>query len=448
VFVSAMVRWENVTGNVEPWNGIRFLMRIVAGGKTSFPAARIGLGTSDWKRAVFYVRIPSDATEVTLGCGLQSVTGKAWFDDIKVIVDRPPVIAPPRPKGGPAFTGHTVPRLRGVNPASKIDEAALRLLGEQWKANLIRWALIITGPPNSPSLDVDAYGPWLDAEIKDLDAILPLCEKYGILVLINLMSPPGGVIGPAGYAGSDNGLFTDPRCQAKFVEVWERLARRYRDAPAVWGYELANEPVEPAPEKRLEAMEQGLADWQELAGRAAKAIRRVDAKKAIIIDSGQWANPAALADFQPLDVPGIVYSVHMYLPGPFTRQGSGAAPDKGGEYRYPGARIWDIVWDKAQLEAALKPAMDFQQKYNVHIFIGEFGAVRWAPDHSAYRYLKDLIDIFEAHNWDWTYYAFRGHWNGYSVEHSEDRNDNTPAAQPTDRQKLLMEWFSRNERPF
>lgn len=351
----------------------------------------------------------------------------------------------PGPKGGPIFTGHTVPRLRGVVPASKIDEAALRLLGEQWKVNLIRWALIITGPPNSRSLDLDAYDRWLDAEIKYLDGILPLCDKYGILVLIDLHSPPGGVIGRAGYAGSDSGLFSDPRCQAKFVEVWERLARRYRDAPAVWGYELANEPVEPGPEKRLEALKHGLADWHELAARAAKAVRRIDTKKAIIVEPGRWADPSELAGFQPLDVPGIVYSVHMYKPGPFTHQGAGNAKDK--VYRYPGAEVWGMKLDKAALETFLKPAIDFQQKYGVHMFIGEFGAVRWAPDHSAYRYIKDLIDIFEAHNWDWTYYAFRGQWNGYSVEHSEDRNDNTPAAAPTDRLKLLLEWFSRNEKP-
>jgi len=41
------------------------------------------------------------------------------------------------------------------------------------------------------------------------------------------------------------------------------------------------------------------------------------------------------------------------------------------------------------------------------MYIGEFSAIRWAPDGSAYRYLKDLIDVFEAHGWDWSYHAFR-----------------------------------------
>ncbi|MCK7482553.1 MAG: hypothetical protein M0C28_39625 [Candidatus Moduliflexus flocculans] len=70
------------------------------------------------------------------------------------------------------------------------------------------------------------------------------------------------------------------------------------------------------------------------------------------------------------------------------------------------------------------------------------GAGRAAPC----RYLKDLIEIFEAHGWDWSYHAFR-EWNGWSVEHGPDRNDNRPAAEPTDRERLLREWFAMNQKP-
>ena len=94
-------------------------------------------------------------------------------------------------------------------------------------------------------------------------------------------------------------------------------------------------------------------------------------------------------------------------------------------YRYPG-EIDGKRWDKAQLEAALKPVVEFQRKYGVHIYIGEFSAIRWAPDGSACRYLKDLIDIFEAHDWDWSYHAFR-EWDGWSVEHGSDPKDHSRA---------------------
>jgi len=90
--------------------------------------------------------------------------------------------------------------------------------------------------------------------------------------------------------------------------------------------------------------------------------------------------------------------------------------------------------------------VEFQQRYGVHIYIGEFSAIRWAPEGSAYRYIKDLIEIFESHGWDWTYHAFR-EWSGWSVEHGEDRANTNPSPTPTEREKLLREWFSKNRKP-
>ena len=112
---------------------------------------------------------------------------------------------------------------------------------------------------------------------------------------------------------------------------------------------------------------------------------------------------------------------------------------------YPGL-VDGKLWNRAELEAAMQPAVDFQKAYGVHIYVGEFSAVRWAPDNSAYRYLKDLIELFEAHGWDWSYHAFResGCW---SVELGPDRADLTPVATPTMRQKLLQEWLSKNQKP-
>jgi hypothetical protein len=114
-------------------------------------------------------------------------------------------------------------------------------------------------------------------------------------------------------------------------------------------------------------------------------------------------------------------------------------------YRYPGL-IEGKQWDKAQLEQALQPVITFQNRYRVHIYIGEFNAIRWAPDNSACRYLSDLIDIFESHGWDLNYHAFR-EWSGWSVEHGSDRQVTEPASSPTDRQRLLSNWFARNKKP-
>jgi hypothetical protein len=230
-------------------------------------------------------------------------------------------------------------------------------------------------------------------------------------------------------------LFTDKKAQDKFVNVWAGIAARYKNARPIWGYDLANEPVE-------EDVGEDCADWQALSERAARAIRAVDPQRAIIIEPTGWGSPDGLLELQPLPISNVVYSVHMYLPHAFTHQG---VFENGPSYRYPG-KISGKEWNKAQLERALQPAIEFQKRYNVQIYIGEFSAIRWAPDGSASRYLADLIDIFEAHGWDWSYHAFR-EWQGWSAEHGPDRLNTRRSETPTDRQQLLCDWFRKNQKP-
>jgi hypothetical protein len=108
--------------------------------------------------------------------------------------------------------------------------------------------------------------------------------------------------------------------------------------------------------------------------------------------------------------------------------------------------IGGVRWDKERLREAMAPAIDFQREFNVHIHVGEFSAIRWAPDESAYNYLRDCIELFEEYGWDWSYHAYR-EWDGWSVEHGADPKDHRPAGETTDRKKLLLDWFGKNAHP-
>lgn len=431
---SAKIKAQEVSAKPKPWNGVKFMAPIESPSGKDWPAATLDVGTYDWQPVGFAVRVPEDAESMSLVLGLEAVTGKAWFDDLRITVSKPPIVHNPRPATGPVYKGHDLPRLRGAMVRATIDEESLRVFGEEWNANLIRWQLTRSGNIDDP-LDLYAYDQWLQEELKRLDAALPVCEKYGIMVVIDLHSPPGGRKTSGGYAGSDSGLFNNAACQRKFIEIWQHLARRYKDAKAVWGYDLANEPVE-------NGLQDDLADWQALATRAARAIRVIDPERAIIVEPPCWGGPSGFRELEPLDIPNIVYSVHMYVPGSFTHQGVHGASQP---VSYPG-ECEGKYWDKAALEVALKPVIDFQKAYNVHIYLGEFSAIRWAPDQSACRYIKDVIEICEAHDWDWTYHAFR-EWDGWSVEHGPDRNDRAPAKTPTDREQLLRSWLAKNRKP-
>jgi hypothetical protein len=424
---NAQVKADNVTAKPAPWNGIKFMLVIDTPTGKRWPQAPLDTGTFDWKRTSFTAKIPSDATSATLCLGLEQVTGKVWFDNVTLAVAKPPTATPPA-ISVPMFKGHDLPRLRGAMIHPNITADSLRTLGHDWHANLIRWQLI----RHDPNAD---YDQWLEAELQKLDAALPICREVGLHVVIDLHSPPGGKKTVSGYVGTDHRLFTDKSSQDKFVAVWRYIAKRYINVQPIWGYDLANEPVE-------DHVADDCDDWHDLAERTAKAIRAVDPARAIICEAPPWGGPESLKDFTPLAVSNVVYSVHMYVPGEFTHQGvhkKGQPP-----VAYPGL-IHGKQWDKAALEKVLQPVVDFQNRYNVHIYLGEFSAIRWAPGDSGYRYLNDCIDIFEAHGWDWTYHAFR-EWNGWSVEHGPDRADNKPTATPTDRQKLLCDWFAKNQK--
>jgi len=431
VSCSAMVKADAVTRPPEPWNGIKFMLHVTGPGGETWPQQNSVFGTFDWKRVQFKATIPADATAAELILGLEAVNGRAQFDDLKIAVAHGPRVRPATPPPGPVFTGHDEPRLRGAMISPDITPDSLRLLGQEWNANLIRWQLIRYGPA-AKITEASDYDAWLEGALRKLDAALPLCEKYGLRVVLDLHSPFGGTPTVSGYVGTDTGLFTNRVAQEKFVADWQRVARRYRDSRVIWGYDLANEPVE-------EEVAAGCDDWQGLATRAARAVRASDARHTIIVEPTPWGGPEALKNLEPIPVPGVVYSVHMYVPHQFTHQGvHGGATGVA----YPGT-IQGKLWDKAALRRVLQPVRDWQRDYGMHIYLGEFSAIRWAPDDSAYRYLRDCLELFEEFGWDWSYHAFR-EWSGWSVEHSADPQDTSPSKTPTRREKLLREWFGTN----
>jgi endoglucanase len=427
----AMVRAGAVTPPPQPWNGIKFMLHVTTPDGALWPQQNRLFGTFDWKPVQFKATIPEEATAAELVLGLEAVTGRAQFDDIKIVVSHGPRVRPAAQPAGPAFTGHTEARLRGAMISPDITPGSLRVLGQEWNANLIRWQLIRYGPAAKLNTGA-AYEEWLDGELRRLDAALPFCEKYGVRVVLDLHSPFGGTPTSSGYVGTDTGLFTNRAAQVLFVADWGRIARRYRDRAVIWGYDLANEPVE-------DEVAAGCDDWQALATRAAQAIRASDTRHAIIVEPTPWGGPEALENLEPLPVPGVVYSVHMYVPHQFTHQGV-----QGGKagIEYPG-QIAGKLWDKAALRRVLQPVRNWQRDYGMQIYIGEFSAIRWAPNASAYRYLRDCIDLFEEFGWDWSYHAFR-EWSGWSVEYSEDKADTAPSKTPTTREKLLREWYGKN----
>lgn len=423
VYLSATVQAENVSQRAKPWNGVKFGAEVQrADGSKEFPQAKVRDGSFGPERIGVLLTIPADATQVRLIIGLENVSGKASFSDIRAsLVDaQAEASAQTSTTKGPGSPLSFKTKLRGVMVKPDLSPEALRFLGKQWGVNLIRWQ--VAEPGTYPKgLETPELEAAIDHELAKLDALLPICRELGISVALDLHS-------------LSIGLFSNVENQERIVAVWKKMASRYKDEPAVWAYDIANEP-------KQDDWHEGAQLWNELATRIAQAIRNVDPKKPIIVECVLLGQPEGMAYLRPVPVSNVIYSAHMYHPLKYTHNKVNHADDKA--LVYPG-EINGITWDKAQIERELAPVIEFQQKYNVPIYIGEFSAIRWAP--GAAQYLADCIEVFEKYGWDWSYHAFR-EWQGWSAEHGSDFNDPAPAPQPTDREKVLRSWFSKNSKP-
>ena len=423
VTVRAHVKARDVSRPPKHWNGIKVMLILETGRGRRYPQIPLGVGSFDWRRVQHTMRIPRAVTKATLVLGLESVSGTAWFDNIDIRTGRTTTGR----RSDAMFKGHDLPRLRGVMHGPKLDPKNIADLAA-WGANHIRWQLnwVPMKEAEEWARDLERYDRWLKGALEHADKAIDACRKHRIRVLLDLHCPPGGRA-----QGGVCRMFSEPRYRDRFLQIWDDIARRYRGRETIYAYDLINEPVEPPGG--------GIVSWRDLATQATRRIRAIDPAKPVVVEPGPWGGCQGFDQLTPLDLDRVIYSFHMYQPHAFTHQFRGKTPCV-----YPGV-IAGETWNKERLREAMLPALDFQRQFNVHIYVGEFSAIRWAPDNSALRYLADCIDLFEEYGWDWSYHAFR-EWAGWSVEHTTDPNNWEPSPTPTDREKLLRSWFARNRR--
>lgn len=430
VYITVMAKAEGISKKPQPWNGVkcRFLVKSAFGDPSAamanvedntYAQATTPEGDFGWTKLGFATSISRNATAIDFQLGLEKVSGKVWFKDVQVkvlnVTPEPPKVAPT----GPVYKGHKLSGLRGVEIRSAVSEEDLRVLAEEWNVNVVRWQ--IGESIYREGLETKHYDAILRHELEQLDRVIPLCRKNRLYMVITLQS-------------LSKRLFVSAANQEKLLEVWRMLANRYKNEPVIWAYDIVNEPNQ-------NTWQEGALLWNDLAQKLAEEIRKIDPNKPLIIETDQMNIPETFATMRPVTVPGVIYSLHMYNPGYFTHN---RVWDKQQKIEtYPGI-IDGVKWDKQQIERNLAPVIAFQKTYGVQIFVGEFGAIRWAP--GAGQWVNDCIEVFEKYGWDWTFHSYR-EWHGWSFEHDADPAHTTPPKEPTANEKMLRGWFSKNQRP-
>lgn len=430
ISISGLARGEGISAPVQKHAGLKCQLYLSSPsvGQAWINEGNVH-GTFPWRTVCAMASVQPDVDKGAINLGLEESSGTMWITNVRVQVVMPPVVRP-APKAALAQTSTT---LRGVMSPIRPKEEDFRELS-RWNVNFIRWQMV------GKKEDLDHYDQWLAGKLDDLAVALDAAQANGIKLVADLHFSPGGR-SPEGTSR----LFLEEKYQTQFVANWEKIARRFKDHPALWAYDLINEPLQNQPSPA------GVKNWLEIQVAAAKAVRAIDPKTPIIIETDEWDGPTPYLEMKPVDVPNVIYQVHMYFPGDFTHQGvftdQGIAKDNNqnvATVTYPGmiARHWT---DKETLRRWLEPVREFQRAYDARIYVGEFSAIRWAP--GAAQYLDDCISIFEEYGWDWTYHAFR-EWPGWSVEAANlpfDRNHHPAATEPTDRFLVLQKWFRKNK---
>ena len=466
------LRAEGVTKPEHEWNGVKFMLRYEDAdtGKTHFPGASAPIGTYGWRTVTNRVNIltspvnPVDG-RATLVLGLQESTGKVEFDlDSLTIATEDAGVrrvnegwivrysgnktsrttattetAQPNLlqglsdlAGSPKLGGRRGAPLKGcmlpLRPTTEDDIATLA----SWGATLVRFQIGRNWSGVDDNQDLDEYAAWVDSRLDNLADVLGWCAARGMKVCVDLHTPPGGK--RAGDRAMN--MFFNERFADAFVETWRRIATRFKGNPAIYGYDLINEPIqrEPAP----------FSYW-EVQRRAAEAIRAIDPDAPIIVESNLGCVAESYRYLSPLAMDNVIYQVHLYKPYEYTHQGVWDNPrEKGGR-----PLVWPDPsrgWTTDHLRRVLEPVRKFQEKHHARIYVGEFSAVSWAP--GAENYLRDCIALFAEYGWDWTYHAFR-EWGAWSVEHEAIEPGRASAANfrpvpDNPRKQALLEGFDSN----
>lgn len=202
-------------------------------------------------------------------------------------------------------------------------------------------------------------------------------------------------------------------------------------------YEILNEPL-----VRRTLFQESPKVWPTLAKQIIQVIREKDPHRFIVLNAGNGGEPSQYKNFQPFADNRIIYGAHVYAPHKYTHQGIAGNPNG---VQWPG-RINGVLWDKAQLRNELKALAQFREKYNVPVWIGEFSAVRWAPNASVW--LCDAVSIFNENKFSWTYFSFNGYhaWNpAFNSHYSPDKNQEwklDEVGERSERWKILNDIFT------
>jgi len=232
---------------------------------------------------------------------------------------------------------------------------------------------------------------WLETGFRLTDNLLSWCKKYKIYLILDLHATPGGQGNDKPIADVDTtkpNLWQSDANQRKTIELWNKLAERYKDEEWIGGYDLINETNYKLQENKA---------LKDLFASITMEIRIIDKKHIIFIEGNQFAN-----DYTGLTPPwdkNMAYSFHKY-------------------------------WNPATIETIQK-YLDMREQYNVPLWMGESG-------ENNNEWFKAAVNLFETNNIGWSWWTIKKIGSESSL---------MTISKPAGYQKIIDYWSGKSPKP-
>jgi len=278
--------------------------------------------------------------------------------------------------------------------------------------------------------DTNNFTGIIKEDLAKLIQTLDWADKYNIKVVITPLGLPGNRWVQNNDNRRDLRIWNDQKYWRQAADFWRDLAASLKDHPAVYAYNILNEPI---PEMKTGIAEHGPASryapwYKKYRGTShdlpafyetvIAAIRQVDSQTPIMLDAGWYAQPEAFVYWPKIGDQKVLYSFHMYEPYDFTNRKNFR---KEQSYVYPGTIPFageDVHWNKQQIENYLSPFCEWAKVRKIpsnRLVCGEFGCYR--RNQGGKEYLTDVIAVLNSHGLHWAFYSFREDgWDGYDYE--------------------------------
>ncbi len=135
------------------------------------------------------------------------------------------------------------------------------------------------------------------------DRFIGWCKANGLYVILDMHAAPGGQNG--GNISDSDGtarLWLEQENQTLTIEIWNEIARRYKNEPWIIGYDLINEPVLPS----------GVTgtDFRRFMLRLSSSVRNIDPNHTLYIEGNWYATD--FSALTPAFDNNMVWAFHKY----------------------------------------------------------------------------------------------------------------------------------------